>query len=131
MKRDRQILSLLLLCSYYTIPPEPPKPSDISIPLTCEDNSSDWMISWMYEEWEQGVVYPNMKFMLEIESNTTVLTLTSGNPGCSNVTAAGTTCNVTLTKDSYSISVTLTNDLGSTMDSITIESKCYFMNLLL
>ena len=77
-------------------------------------------------------MYPNMKFMLEIESDTTVLNLISDDPGCSNVNVAGTTCNVTLIKDSYSISVILTNDLGSTMDSKTIESKCYdFMNLLL
>ena len=77
-------------------------------------------------------MYPNMKFMLEIESHTTILNLTSGDPRCSNVTVAGTTCNVALIKDSYSISVTLTNDLGSTMDSKTIESKCYcFIKLLL
>ena len=81
-----------------------------------------------FQEWEHGAVYPhNIIFVLKlIQTNGTVIKLTSEHPNCSNVTAAGGNCHVTLPRSIYNISVTLTNALGSTTDSKMIDSKIVY-----
>ena len=59
-----------------------------------------------------GVVYPGT-VMVAVE-------LDPGGIGCSGVTASDTSCTTTITRDdSYTVSLTLSNDVGSTEPEIT------------
>ena len=53
-----------------------------------------------------------------------VIKLTNEHTICPDVTVADTSCAVTLPRDVYNISITQTNDIGSTVDSAEFESKC-------
>ena len=47
----------------------------------------------------------------------------AGDTICSSVTAADTSCTVDLPRDVYNISITQSNDIGSTVDSGIFDSK--------
>ena len=75
---------------------------------------------------EEGVVYPNMDFILSLtptDVTASSLMLHSGDPPCSDATSNNTICTVNVPRDIYIISVNLTNDLGSTMNSGNFDSK--------
>ena len=65
---------------------------------------------------EEGVVYPG-----DVE---VVLKLNNGPIICSDVTDANISCTVTLPRDVYNISITQSNDIGSTVDSASFDSEC-------
>ena len=65
---------------------------------------------------DEGVVYPG-----DVE---VVLKLNNGPVICSDVTVADTSCTVTLPRDIYNISITQSNDIGSTVDSASFDSEC-------
>ena len=75
---------------------------------------------------ENGVVYPNIEFILDLNFTAepvSSLTLSSGDPACSDITSESTSCNVTVPRDVYNVSVTLNNDIGSAMNNIMIDSE--------
>ena len=62
------------------------------------------------------MVYPgDMKVIVELNNGPII---------CSEVTAADTSCTVTLPRDIYNISITQSNDIGSTVDSASFDSEC-------
>ena len=65
---------------------------------------------------EEGVVYPG-----DVE---VIMELNNGPIICYEVTAADTSCTVTLSRDIYNISITQSNDIGSTVDSASFDSEC-------
>ena len=65
---------------------------------------------------EEGVVYPG-----DVE---VIVELNNGLIICSDVTVADTSCTVTLPRDVYNISITQSNDIGSTVDSAGFDSEC-------
>ena len=71
---------------------------------------------------ENGVVYPNIEFILGLIPISS-LTLSSGDPTCSDITLGSTSCNVAVPRDVYNVSVTLNNDIGSAMNNIIIDSE--------
>ena len=71
---------------------------------------------------ENGVVYPNIEFILGLIPISS-LTLSSGDPTCSDITRGSTSCNVAVPRDVYDVSVTLNNDIGSAMNNIIIDSE--------
>ena len=78
-----------------------------------------------YGQLEKGVVYPNGELSLNLTlTNKTNSTLMSQDNPCTNVTAADTNCTVTLPRGVYIITVTQSNDNGSTVDSSLFDSKC-------
>ena len=52
------------------------------------------------------------------------LEVNNGPSTCSDVTADVTSCTLDLPRDVYNISITQTNDFGSTMDSKVLNSEC-------
>ena len=79
-------------------------------------------ISTQYGEREKGVVYPG-----DVE----VVVQVNGSTICSGVTAADTSCTVDLPRDVYNISITQSNDIGSTVNSSIFDSKSSDLNLSL
>ena len=57
-------------------------------------------------------------------------TLSSGDPACSDATSRSTYCTVNIPRDVYIISVNLTNDLGSTINSYQSDSELYYRILI-
>ena len=53
-----------------------------------------------------------------------VVELANGPVLCPNLTATDTSCTVTLPRDVYNITITQSNDIGSTVDSAGFDSKC-------
>ena len=74
--------------------------------LACECRISQ------YREREEGVVYPG-----DVE----VVVQVNGSTICSEVT--DTSCTVDLSRDVYNISITQSNDIGSTVDSSIFDSE--------
>ena len=56
-----------------------------------------------------------------------VLELNNGPIICSDVIVADTSCTVTLPRDIYNISITQSNDIGSTVDSASFDSECILL----
>ena len=82
---------------------------------------------------EEGVVYPNMDFILSLTPTVETAsshTLSSGDRACSDATSRSTYCTVNVSRDVYIISVNLTNDLGSTTNSYQSDSKLYYRILI-
>ena len=75
------------------------------------------------------MVYPNMDFILNLtptDETASSHVFSSGDPACSDATFDGTYCTVNVRRDVYIISVNLTNDLGSTINSYIFDSElCY------
>ena len=72
------------------------------------------------------MVYPNMDFILSLtptDETASSHMLSSGDPACSDATSNSTYCTVNVSRDVYIISVNLTNDLGSTINSSTFDSE--------
>ena len=62
------------------------------------------------------MVYPgNMEVVVELNNGPII---------CSDLTDADTSCTVTLPRDIYNISITQSNDIGSTVDSAGFDSEC-------
>ncbi|CAI8015509.1 hypothetical protein GBAR_LOCUS9598 [Geodia barretti] len=108
--------------SLYSVPDKkrqkrtPPNISDVSVEFSCDVNlkiSAPVTIEWMYGVVEEGVVYPG-----DVE---VVLKLNNGPIICSDVTDANISCTVTLPRDVYNISITQSNDIGSTVDSASFD----------
>ena len=81
---------------------------------------------------EEGVVYPNMDFILNLtptDKTASSHMLSSGDPACSDATSNSTYCTVTVSRDVYIISVNLTNDLGSTINSSTFDSEFVYLGM--
>ena len=79
---------------------------------------------------EEGVVYPNMDFILSLtptDETASSHTLSSGDPARSDATSYSTYCTVNVSRDVYIISVNLTNDLGSAINSSTFDSELCFI----
>ena len=51
------------------------------------------------------------------------VSLPSGDPACSGTTPGSTNCSLTVLKDIYNVSVSLTNDIGSVMNSSVFDSE--------
>ncbi|CAI8054133.1 hypothetical protein GBAR_LOCUS29578 [Geodia barretti] len=105
------------------IPAAAPPLPNIAVQFTCE--SLPWTIEWTYDM-EEGVVYPNMDFILNLTPTVETAsshTLSSGDPACSDATSNSTYCTVNVPRDVYIISVNLTNDLGSTINSSTFDTR--------
>ena len=65
-------------------------------------------------------MYPEVDIRLKVNvSDDTV----AGDTICPGVTAADTSCTVDLPRDVYNISITQSNDIGSTGDSAVFDSK--------
>ena len=72
-----------------------------------------------YGDMEDGVVYPGeVEVVVEVVNEKTV---------CSDLTAADTSCNVTLPRGVYNISISQSNDIGSTAVRYTLDSKCVIL----
>ncbi|CAI8036846.1 hypothetical protein GBAR_LOCUS20640 [Geodia barretti] len=105
------------------IPAAAPPLPNIAVQFTCE--SLPCTIEWTYDM-EEGVVYPNMDFILNLtptDKTASSHMLSSGDPACSDATSNSTYCTVTVSRDVYIISVNLTNDLGSTINSSTFDTR--------
>ncbi|CAI8013188.1 hypothetical protein GBAR_LOCUS8398 [Geodia barretti] len=105
------------------IPAKAPPLPNIAVQFTCE--SLPWTIELTYEM-EEGVVYPNMDFILSLtptDETASSHMFSSGDPACSDVTSYSTYCNVNVPRDVYIISVNLTNDLGSAINSSTFDTR--------
>ena len=77
-----------------------------------------------YGERKKGVVYPGDTKMVVVLTNEPTLR--------SHVTAVDTSCNVTLPRDVYNISITQSNDIGSTVNSGLFDSEfetCVHINM--
>ena len=53
-----------------------------------------------------------------------VIRLTNGPIICSDVISTDTSCTATLPRDVYNISITQSNDIGSTVDTRVFNSEC-------
>ena len=76
------------------------------------------------------MVYPNMDFILSLtptDETASSHTLSSGDPARSDATSYSTYCTVNVSRDVYIISVNLTNDLGSAINSSTFDSELCFI----
>jgi hypothetical protein len=86
----------------------PPQPRELSLLMNCNVPVNDGrpgVISWMDGERDDGVVYPGaQKAVVKLSP--------PGNTVCSGVTDTRCTFNIT-TEDYYTVSLTLTNDAGS------------------
>ena len=75
------------------------------------------------------MVYPDTDFILSLtptDETASSHMFSSGDSACSDATFRSTYCNVNVTRDVYTISVNLTNDLGSAMSSSQFDSElCY------
>lgn len=72
---------------------------------------------------EEGVVYPgDVEVAVELTDRPTI---------CPDVTAADTSCTVNLPRDIYNISITQSNDIGSTVDSARFDSElvCFITHM--
>ena len=117
----------------------PPNVPDISVEFNCDVYQEDPIpvtIEWMVKKYnsyvdieshlpyrfmqygvaKKGVVYP--------EDVTVVMELNNGLIVCPYLTANDTSCTVTLPRDVYNISITQSNNIGSTVDSRVINSQC-------
>ena len=75
---------------------------------------------------EEGVVYPNMDFILSLtptDETASSHMLSLGDSACSDATSRSTYCTLNVPRDVYIISDNLTNDLGN---SSTFDSELYF-----
>ena len=69
-------------------------------------------------------MYPNVELSLNLTLTNETNTQMSQENSCADVTAADTNCTVTLPRGIYIITVTQSNDNGSTVDSSLFDSKC-------
>ena len=65
-------------------------------------------------------MYPEVELNLKVNLSDEKV---AGHSICSHVTAADTSCTVDLPRDVYNISITQSNDIGSTVDSGVFDSK--------
>ena len=81
-------------------------------------------------------MYPEIKYRLELTptgyiNNKNNVVLTNGDPACSSLSPDGTICTVELPSDIYAISLTLTNDIGSTEMNVKYDSKLFLYNVFI
>lgn len=76
-----------------------------------------------YEERENGVVYPTVELDLKLTSTDEVAR--SEDDVCSSVTATDTRCSVSLPRGVYNVTLTQSNEIGSTVNSSLFDSECY------
>ena len=81
--------------------------------------NSNFLFLQQYGVVEEGVVY-----LGDVE---VIVELNNGPIICSDVTDADTSCTVTLPRDIYNISITQSNDIGSTVDSASFDSECFLL----
>ena len=63
------------------------------------------------------MVYPgDVKVVVELDDGLTI---------CSDLTSADPSCTVYFPRDVYNISITQTNDIGSTVNNGLFDSECY------
>ena len=75
------------------------------------------------------MVYPNMDFILSVtptDETASSHMLSLGDSACSDATSRSTYCTLNVPRDVYIISVNLTNDLGSAINSSTFDSELCF-----
>ena len=63
--------------------------------------------------------------LLPTDETLSSVSLPSGDPACSDTTTGSTNCSLTVwvPKDIYNVSVSLTNDIGSVMNSSVFDSE--------
>ncbi|CAI8026808.1 hypothetical protein GBAR_LOCUS15360 [Geodia barretti] len=91
----------------------PPKVMGLIVDFSCDLNQKDdveLQISWVYGMRQVGVEYPGeTRVRLELSPGGTV---------CSDVTASDTSCTVLIPRGVYDITLTQTNDIGSTVEHL-------------
>ena len=82
------------------------------------------MPKWLQYKRDKGVVYPKVESTLDLLDETlSSVSLPSGDPACSGTTPGSTNCSLTVPKDIYNVSVSLTNTFGSAMNSSVFDSE--------
>ena len=131
----------------------PPLFSNVRDQFSCEEEhfSSLWMIHWMvrmfhvpstccllvhplstcmkYESREERVLYPPIEISVELttEGGSGIVEILPGAMSCSEVTVDDTNCTMYNSRDFvYNITLTQTNELGSTMRWLTVDSEYYY-----
>lgn len=81
-------------------------------------------------------MYPEINYILVLTptgdvNNNNNVELTNEDPACSSLSPDGTICTVELPSDIYAISLTLTNDIGSTEINFKYDSKLFLYNVFI
>jgi hypothetical protein len=114
------------------IPAAAPLPlSNLSVALNCEADSSPWTIIWMNGQREEGVVYPDVELSVKLTRTDELASNVTESDPCSEVTAADTSCTVTLPRGIYNVTVTQSNDVGSSVDSNLFDTRRLIVEAML
>ena len=86
----------------------------------------------MKYEPREGVVYPPIEISVELTKEGGIVEILPGAMSCSEVTVDDTNCTMYNSRDSvYNITLTQTNELGSTMRWLTADSEYYYNSIII
>ena len=69
-------------------------------------------------------MYPDVELSVKLTRTDELASNVTESDPCSEVTAADTSCTVTLPRGIYNVTVTQSNDVGSSVDSNLFDSEC-------